>query len=161
MARFEMSTLPHTKCTAFAGPRLIASGELAEVALRSKEAIDRGSDSPVLIFDDATSQPIELDFRGTAEDVLNRLARDSRNASSAEAMLPAPRGPGRPKLGVVAREVTLLPRHWDWLNSQPGGASVALRKLVEGARRANEGKDRIRQSQEAGYRFLCAMAGDR
>ena len=72
-----------------------------------------------------------------------------------------PRGPGRPKLGVVAREITLLPRHWDWLNTQPGGASVALRKLVEQARHASEGKDRIRQSQEATYRFMVAMAGDR
>ena len=56
--------------------------------------------------------------------------------------------------------MTLLPRHWEWLNSQPGGASVALRKLVEQARRANEGKDRVRQAQEATYRFMSAMAGD-
>ena len=61
----------------------------------------------------------------------------------------------------MAREITLLPRHWDWLNSQPGGASVALRKLVEPARRASEGKDRIRQSQEAAYRFMSVMAGNR
>ncbi len=71
-----------------------------------------------------------------------------------------PRGPGRPRLGVVAREVTLLPRHWDWLSSQPGGASVALRKLVEQARRRNEGKDRLRRSQEAAYRFMSALAGN-
>jgi len=71
-----------------------------------------------------------------------------------------PRGPGRPKLGVIAREVTLLPRHWDWLNGQPGGASVALRKLVEEARRVNEGKDRLRRTQEATYRFMSAMAGN-
>jgi hypothetical protein len=71
-----------------------------------------------------------------------------------------PRGPGRPKLGVVAREVTLLPRHWDWLNSQPGGASVTLRKLVEQARRASEGRDRVRQSQDAANRFMSAIAGD-
>jgi uncharacterized protein len=68
-----------------------------------------------------------------------------------------PRGPGRPKLGVVAREVTLLPRHWEWLAQQPGGASVALRKLVEEARRANKDKDRVRQAQEAAYRFIAAM----
>ena len=72
----------------------------------------------------------------------------------------APRRPGRPKLGVVAREVTLLPRHWEWLNSQPGGASVALRKLVEEARRANSGKDRLRRAQEAAYRFMSTMAGN-
>jgi hypothetical protein len=72
----------------------------------------------------------------------------------------APRGRGRPKLGVVAREITLLPRHWDWLNAQPGGASVALRKLVEEARHVNRGKDRRREAQESAYRFMSAMAGD-
>ena len=66
----------------------------------------------------------------------------------------------RPKLGVIAREVTLLPRHWEWLSSQPGGASVALRKLVEEARRANAGRDRIRQAQEAAYRFVSVLAGN-
>ena len=68
-------------------------------------------------------------------------------------------GPGRPKLGVVAREVTLLPRHWAWLSSQPGGASVALRKLVEQARKDGQTQDQRRQSQEATYRFMSAMAG--
>jgi hypothetical protein len=72
----------------------------------------------------------------------------------------AARGPGRPKLGVVAREVTLLPRHWDWLATQPGGASVALRKLVEEAKRTNQGKDRLRHAQEAAFRFMSAMAGN-
>ncbi len=73
---------------------------------------------------------------------------------------PGPRGRGRPKLGVVAREVTLLPRHWDWLGSQPGGASVALRRLVEAARRANQATDTKRQAQESAYRFITALAGD-
>ena len=63
-------------------------------------------------------------------------------------------------MGVVAREVTLLPRHWEWLSGQPGGASVALRKLVEEAGRANVGRDRARRAQEAAYRFMSAMAGD-
>jgi hypothetical protein len=71
-----------------------------------------------------------------------------------------PRSPGRPKLGVVAREVTLLPRHWEWLNRQPGGASVALRKLVEDARRVNEGRDGVRRAQEVAYRFMSTIAGD-
>ena len=74
---------------------------------------------------------------------------------------PRPRGPGRPKLGVVAREVTLLPRHWEWLAQQPGGASVAIRKLVEEARRTGEDRDRVRQAQEAAYRFMSAMAGNK
>src|SRR6476660_7063998 len=145
-----------THCTAFNGARCIATGHLAEVALKAKTAADNGEQ--VLIFDDTTSQSIEVDFRGSAEEVLLRLAQTDRKETAA--VSDAPRGPGRPKLGVVAREITLLPRHWDWLNAQPGGASVALRKLVEEARRGNEGRDRARRSQEAAYRFLSAMAGN-
>lgn len=137
-------------CTAFEGSRRIVSGEIADVALKVKELVDRGEQAPVLIFDDDTSQLVEIDFRGAAEDVLARLR------PSAE----APRGPGRPKLGVIAREVTLLPRHWEWLASQPGGASVALRKLVERARGANQSQDRIRVARESAYRFMSAMAGN-
>ncbi|PTL76635.1 DUF2239 family protein [Vitiosangium sp. GDMCC 1.1324] len=152
------------RCIAFAGNRRIASGELAHVALKTKEVIDRGEHPPVLIFDEETSEPIDLDLRGTDDEVLKRLAKKARKSGSAaapaEPEAEAPRGPGRPKLGVVAREVTLLPRHWDWLNSQPGGASVTLRKLVEEARRANAEKDRIRQAQESAYRFMSAMAGN-
>ncbi|MGK9169443.1 DUF2239 family protein [Inquilinus limosus] len=140
-------------CTAFQGVRRIASGPLAEVALAVKRAADRDDAIPVLVFDDATSRPVELDLRGSEAEVLARLPR----AAEPE----APRGPGRPKLGVVAREVTLLPRHWDWLARQPGGASVTLRRLVEEARRAGEGQDRSRRAQEAAYRFMAAMAGDR
>src|SRR5689334_12009892 len=101
------------KCTAFEGSTAIASGELPYVAMKAKEAIDRGGSQPVFIFDDATSEVIEIDFRGAPEDVLARLA--PRPEPKEE-----PRRPGRPRLGVVAREVTLLPRHWDWLNAQPG-----------------------------------------
>lgn len=101
----------------------------------------------VLVFDDATAQPVEFDLRGTVEEVAARLA-------------PPPRGRGRPKLGVQAREVTLLPRHWDWLAAQPGGASVALRKLVDAARATSAGKDRIHLAQAAAHRFMTAMAGN-
>jgi len=54
----------------------------------------------------------------------------------------------------------LLPRHWEWLDGQPGGASVALRKLVEAARRSNREKDIARRSQESVYRFMSEMGGD-
>ncbi|AGA24972.1 DUF2239 family protein [Singulisphaera acidiphila] len=157
-----MKDREYGRCTAFEGVRRIASGELGQVALRVKEVLDRGETAPVLIFDDVTSEPIEVDFRGTVEDVAERLEKAGSMVTSADApALPvAPRGPGRPKLGVVAREVTLLPRHWDWLNGQPGGASVALRKLVEAARRANEGRDRARRAQESAYRFMSTMAGN-
>jgi hypothetical protein len=150
-----MQATRETQCTLFAGSRLAASGKLAEVAVKAKELLDKKADVSLLIFDDESSEQIEVDFRGNAQDVVQRLATVSQ-----EPAVDTPRGPGRPKLGVVAREVTLLPRHWDWLNSQPGGASVALRKLVEEARRANAGKDRVRRAQESAYRFLSAMAGD-
>jgi uncharacterized protein len=159
-----MQSRDRTHCTAFEGSRCIASGELAQVALEAKKVVDRGERAPVLIFDDVTSEQIEVDFRGTSEDVLKRLAKETSESGPAAAPdqpgREGPRGPGRPRLGVVAREVTLLPRHWDWLNDQPGGASVALRKLVEEARRANEGRDRARRSQESAYRFMSAIAGN-
>lgn len=147
-----------TPCTAFEGTRCIASGELRSVALKTKELVDRGEGAHVLIFDDSTSRPIEVDFRGTIDDVVERLAPAPSEATTGTE--DGQRRPGRPKLGVVAREVTLLPRHWDWLGDQPGGASVALRKLVEEARRASEGKDRVRHAQEAAYRFMNAVAGN-
>ena len=145
--------------------RCIASGGLNEVVAKTKKAIDRGGQAAVLLFDSNTSERIDVDFQGTLADVTARLAhRPTGTAHAAPpltaAQADAPRGPGRPKLGVVAREVTLLPRHWDWLNRQPGGASVALRKLVEETRRVSGGKDRVRQSQEATYRFISALAGD-
>lgn len=158
-----MTTHPVT-CTAFEGVRRLASGALKDVALAVKAATERDGGASVLIFDDLTSRPIELDLRGSASDVLARLAdQQGGEARQTEATSDEPtalRGRGRPKLGVVAREVTLLPRHWEWLNGQPGGASVALRKLVDAARGASEGKDRMRQAQEAAYRFMTAMAGD-
>lgn len=121
--------------------------------------MDRDPWAQVLIFDDLTSHPIEVDFRGTAEDVARRIDAAMPSVATPETEAD-PRRPGRPKLGVVAREVTLLPRHWEWLASQPGGASVALRKLVDLARQSNQGKDRRRRAQEAAYRFLSAMAGN-
>jgi uncharacterized protein len=147
--------------TAFEGQRRFAAGALADVALAVKRAEQRPASEPVLIFNDATGCAIDLDLRGNTEDVLARLARHSSAPSTAEAETQAePRGRGRPKLGVVAREVTLLPRHWEWLNAQPGGASVALRKLVEQARRAGGDAERARATRDTAYHFMSAMAGN-
>jgi hypothetical protein len=143
-----------THSIAFEGVRQIAAGALADVAAKAKAALGRGGDGPIFIFDAVTSEPIDLDLRGTLSDAFKWLP------ATGAASEPA-RGPGRPKLGVVAREVTLLPRHWDWLSSQPGGASVALRRLVEDARQINADKDQQRAAQEATYRFMSAMSGDR
>ena len=87
-----------TRCTAFEGSRCIASGELRDVALKAKEVVDRGEYAPVLIFDDETAEPVEVDFRGTPGDVLSRL-RETAAAAPAEADPEAPRRAGRPRLG--------------------------------------------------------------
>jgi hypothetical protein len=151
---------PPTDYIAFEGERRIASGDLQAVARAAKQTLDQRKDASVLIFNGSTSEPVDLNFRGGLEDVLARLPVP-KGAAPAEPELPPNRGPGRPKLGVVAREVTLLPRHWEWLAQQAGGASVAIRKLVEEARRGGDDKDRIRRAQEAAYRFMSAMAGNK
>lgn len=147
------------ECIAFAGGRSLGRGRLAEVAVAAKAELDEHPDATVLLFDDETSEPVEVDFRGDAHEVLERLAV-AMSATHAASSAGERRSPGRPKLGVVAREVTLLPRHWEWLAAQPGGASVTLRKLVEEARRADGGEGDRRRAQEAAYRFMNAVAGN-
>jgi hypothetical protein len=146
--------------TAFEGQQRLVSGPLTEVALAVKQAEQRAAEA-IAIFSDTTGRAIDLDLRGSDDDIVARLpAMPSPNPAGPEETPSEPRGRGRPKLGVVAREVTLLPRHWEWLNTQPGGASVSLRKLVEAARRANGDKDRIRAARDAAYHFMSAMAGN-
>ncbi len=146
---------------AFEGHRLIASGVPADVALALRRVCDRGPNAPVLAFDAATSMPVEFDLRGSAEDILARVAaRSAQPGSEKSAESAEPRKAGRPKLGVVGREVTLLPRHWDWLASQPGGASVVLRKLVDQARKTSVDNDLRRGLMETAYRFMSAIAGN-
>lgn len=157
--------------TAFGGHRRIASGPIPAVALVVKRALESQTVGPILIFDDATGCSIDFDTRGSDEEVVSRLAAATANDDKAKSVSPEqpagtetptdePRGRGRPRLGVIPREVTLLPRHWDWLATQPGGASVALRKLVEEARRVGGDKERTRKAQERAYHFMSAMAGD-
>ncbi|CAM3794624.1 DUF2239 domain-containing protein [Bordetella sputigena] len=202
-----MTLTVHTPCTAFAGHRRLAAGPLADVALAVKAALEEAAlqHANVLTFDDTTGRVVDIDTRGTRDDVLERLARahaameaatasgaaasrpqaqagarkatapgapaagvsapgasapgaSTPGASTPDAAAPRGRGRGRPRLGVIAREVTLLPRHWEWLNAQPGGASVALRKLVEAGMRDHGLRERDRR--EAAYRFMSAMAGD-
>jgi hypothetical protein len=126
------------------------------VALVTKTALDADPGQSLLVFDDSTGRVMDIDLRGAPHEVLARLGTAHAPDQTAE---PA-RGPGRPKLGVVAREVTLLPRHWEWLGAQPGGASVALRKLVEAARVTHAGADRRRSAQQAADCFMSALAGN-
>jgi uncharacterized protein len=146
----------HQTFTAFEGERRLVSGPLGEVALAVKRAEQRAAER-IAIFSDTTGRAIDLDLRGSDDEIVARLPAPPSPAASEAA---PPRGRGRPKLGVVAREVTLLPRHWEWLTTQPGGASVSLRKLVEAARRANGDLDRSRAARDAAYHFMSAMAGN-
>lgn len=159
-----MSEYLSIPCTAFAGTQRIASGALIDVALAIKAA-NAGVQSPVLTFDDASGAVIDLDLRGTTAEIVTRLTEhgelEALAARTRGDLAGAPsRSRGRPKLGVVAREVTLLPRHWEWLARQRGGASQALRRLVDDARRADGGQTGRKAAHERTYSFLSALAGD-
>lgn len=177
-----MSDRPPMRHTAFHGHRLLHTGPLAEVARAVKAATEGGSPTAILVFDDATGRVVDLDLRGTAEEVVERLSRppqalvgrhrppSSAPAASADEEAAGvaaesgegtgARGRGRPRLGVVAREVTLMPKQWDWLAAQPGGTSAVLRRLVDDARRNSGAHQARRAAQEATYHFLHAIAGD-
>ena len=159
-----MSNYLSTPCTAFSGTQRIASGALIDVALRVK-ATEAEVQNPVLTFDDASGAVIDLDLRGTTAGIVTRLTEHAE----LEALAARTRGKlvgatgrsrGRPKLGVVAREITLLPRHWEWLARQTGGASQALRRLVDEARRMDGGQTDRKAAYERTYTFLSALAGN-
>lgn len=134
---------------AFAGPRRVAAGPLREVLPVLKRRFDEDRGDLVLVFDAETGRQVDFDLRGSLDEVLERAAQAQR------------RGPGRPRLGVTSREVTLLPRHWEWLEQQPSGISGSLRRLVEQAMAVHPGKERARRIREALSRILTALAGDR
>lgn len=142
-------------CMAFAGTTRVARGAPVQVAVEAREWLDAHPDQSILFFDCDTGQQLEFDLRGSPDEIRARLIPPE--AAPAPEKKP---GPGRPKLGVVCQEVCLLPRHWEWLASQPQGASGTLRRLVDDARKANAGKDRARRSQEAAHKFMWAMAGN-
>jgi uncharacterized protein len=139
-----------TTYTAFAGHQLIASADLETTLRRTKARLDKDDCAGVLIFDDRSGQQVDFDFRGTPDEVVARVSPVAK----------AQTGPGRPKLGVVSREVSLLPRHWEWLERQPSGASAALRRLVEEAKKGEGGEARARARRDAASRFMWAMAGN-
>jgi hypothetical protein len=143
--------------TAFAGERCVASGPIHEVISTMKEVLEEDEGQTILVFEDRTGDPIDFDLRGTTEEALARLPAHPRFAS--EDAVPK-RGPGRPKLGVVSREVSLLPRHWEWLEEQRGGISVALRALVEEARKRHPSSHLARKAREAAGKFMWTMAGN-
>ena len=134
----------------FAGDHRVGRGTLVQAAVAAKRA-ESDLSSTVLVFSAATGHVVDLDLRGSFAQVSARYAEG----------LPVQARRGRPKLGVTAREVTLLPRHWEWLNRQPGGASAAIRRLIDMARKQNEPADQMLQAREGAYRFMSAMAGNR
>jgi hypothetical protein len=142
----------------FIGHDLLVSGPLAEVAIPVKRALEDPASHHVLVFDNLTGRQVDFDLTGSETEVRARFSVGG--SASGLDVSPEPRRRGRPRLGVVAREVTLLPRHWEWLATQPGGASVALRKLVELARRANGSKQELRQRQERAYQFMSSIGGN-
>lgn len=145
--------------TGFVGQRRVASGDLVTVALKVQAATEKDPAATPTVIDDLTGESVSLNLHGTPEQLRARLERRLAR-TSAETEPEKRAGPGRPRLGVVSREVSLLPRHWDWLGEQPGGASAALRRLVEEARRDNQAKDRARRARDAAYTFMAVMAGD-
>jgi hypothetical protein len=145
--------------TSFAGQRLLASGDVKLMLLQTKEYLDAGGRESVLIFDDLTGAQTEFDFDGTTEEVLAKAAADPALVEKfAPGSLP-PR-PGRPRLGVVSKEVSLLPRHWAWLERQPSGASAALRRLVEAASKNGRAQELARRARDAAGKFMWSMAGN-
>ena len=136
--------------TAFAGDRCIASGALAVILTAAKRRIDVGEVDMLLVFDDQTGEQIDFDMRGSADEVVARAMPRRQQPRS-----------GRPKLGIVSREVSLFPRHWEWLERQPNSISAALRRLIDEARRREPGKQRARRAREAASRVMSALAGDR
>lgn len=142
-----MDELP-ARYTAFVGTRRLAAGELRDILPRLKRQFDEDRGAALLVFDDRTGAQVDFDLRGSPDEVLARA-------------MPTPvRRPGRPRLGVVSREVSLLPRHWEWLEQQPSGISAALRRLVDEARKAAPGREHGRQLRSAASRIMTAMAGN-
>lgn len=152
---------PLPECyTAFINNTLLAVGSLEEVVTRLHACgAQSTSDTVFWLFEDASGRNLELNLHAPLADTLAQVRAQCMPSVEMPAPAPVPAGRGRPKLGVVAREVTLLPQHWEWLASQPGGASVALRKLVHAASRAGATQDRARQSLEAAHRFMMTMGG--
>ncbi len=139
----------NTHLTAFSNGQLIAKGPLETTLRKTKAYLERSEEASVLIFEDSTGEQVDFNFQGSADQVVERAIRPTHR-----------RGPGRPRLGVVSREISLLPRHWEWLDHQPHSASATIRRLVEAARKDNPMAGSSQRRLEAAGRFMWAIAGD-
>jgi uncharacterized protein len=145
--------------TAFEGDKLLCRGLLGQVVLNVKRKIEKSPDGTFLIFSDATGKTMDFNLQGSESEVLKRL-QVFVSSSAGENSSGLGTGPGRPKLGVISREVSLLPRHWEWLANQSGGASATLRKLVEEARKKISSGSDVKRAQERTYKFMSVVAGN-
>jgi hypothetical protein len=165
-----MNTTNVQSYTAFKGHKLLAKGRIDEVALSVKAAVEMDSAATVLVYSDLTGKEMDFDLRGTKKDVLQRLKvfmstddvsdHPKPGATNNATKNTTSSSPGRPKLGVAAREVSLLPRHWEWLSTQSGGASATIRRLVDDARKSSSGKELVKQGQERTHKFMSSIAGN-
>lgn len=141
--------------TAFEGKNLYVRGSLIEVALKVKERLGSLSNSSILIFSDSSGKTMDLNFQGSEQELVKRLSVFVSEETPKDL-----NGPGRPKLGVISREVSLLPRHWEWLASQSGGASATLRRLIEVEVKTTSTNPSPKLVQERTYKVMNVMAGD-
>jgi hypothetical protein len=142
---------------AFSGTRCVAWGPLAEVITRTKEQLGEDEQTLPLFFSDESGEQVDFDLRGTSDEAVARLSEHPLFAAQPEAKRS---GPGRPKLGVVSREVSLLPRHWEWLEAQRGSVSVVLRALVEEASKRHGTAHVAYKARAAAGKFMWTIAGN-
>lgn len=147
--------MTETTFAAFLSTQLMARGPLEQV-LTTVHSLGYGTAKQCLFFDESTGIQIDFDLRGSLEEIKARLAKHP-GLSANEAQ---PRGPGRPKLGVSCKEVCLLPAQWDWLASQSGGPSAALRRLVMAAMKAEPQWGLDPKRKTATDKVLVALAGN-
>ncbi len=161
--RKEMKVNTESTYVVFVGTRLAACGDLVTVLEKTKRLVDQEAEGKkleqdaILLFEEQTGEQVDFDMRGSLDEVLSRIPEHPlRNKSE-----PTPtRGPGRPKLGIVCREVCLLPQHWEWLAEQPGGPSAVLRRLVYEAAQREPNEQQARKGRDATERIMAAIAGN-
>lgn len=146
-----------TSYTAFENDQILTQGPLDQVVLKIKRKLGNAAHSSILIFSDQSGKIMDFNFSGSEAEVIKRLDIYVSSSSPASSEI---QGPGRPKLGVISREVSLLPRHWEWLAQQSSSVSAILRKMIEEAMKKSSTANETKQSQERTYQFMSVMAGN-
>lgn len=131
--------------TAFRGDTRIITDSLFNVAL----ALQKQSEMNVLVFNDQTGQQIDLDLSGSEDDLKQRYTE-----------VEYVKKVGRPKLGVISREITLQQKHWNWLDQQSSSASAVIRKLIDKELNDPSSESNIMLAKQAIDHFMLAMLGN-